>query len=158
MIQLALEQLFARKEGIHPFDVRAYILGEHGDSQFLAQSRMSIGGEKIEDSKENLEIFEASKNIGYEVYYKKGYTNFGIAAATNYVVEAILLNAHYTIPLSVMLNDFYGLSDVCLSVPVVLGEKGIERILKPKLSEKEIEALRNSANVMSKSLLDLGLR
>lgn len=144
--------LLSAAEGIHPADIRAYILGEHGDSQFPAISLASTGGERLIDDPKNQRIFEETVRTGYEVYRTKGYTNNAIALAVAMVVESIADDLRHTMPLSVLIDGYQGVSELCLSVPVVVGRGGIVRKLNPQLSEREAEAFRHSARVVAEAI------
>ncbi len=140
--------------GIHPADIRVYALGEHGDSQFVAFSGAEAGGEPLEDRPDRREMFARAVAAGYEVFNKKGCTNFAIAMAATYLIEAIVTDARYTMPLSVLVDGYQGVSGVCLSLPVVVGRKGIVRWMKPELNEEEAEAFRASAAKIRKVIVD----
>lgn len=140
-----LRQSLSGVIGIHPSDLRIYVLGEHGESQFVALSIASSGGEPIEDSAERRQLFDYAKRVGLEILQKKGNTCYAIAQAANYVVKSILLDEHTTIPLSTFVNGFLGAGDLCLSLPVVVGKNGVERVLYPQLNEEEQTAFRVSS-------------
>jgi L-lactate dehydrogenase len=131
--------------GIHSTDLRAYILGEHGGSQFAAMSCATAGGEAIDDTPKRRELIQRVVGAGLEIFKAKGYTNYGIALAATAIIEAIALDTKHTMPVSVAVDGFLGVTDVCLSLPAVIGRRGVERILHPSLNETEAEAFRASA-------------
>jgi len=131
--------------GIHSEDLRAYILGEHGATQFAAMSCATAGGEAIDDTPARREIIERVTRIGIQIMRHKGFTNYGIALAAAAIVQAVGLDTKHTLPVSVAVNGFLGVKDVCLSLPAVVGRGGIERILQPRLNEAEAAAFRASA-------------
>lgn len=135
--------------GIHPGDLRAYVLGEHGPTQFAAMSVASAGGELIQDKDLARDLLERQAASAYEIMAGKGYTNFAIATATALVVESIVHDRRRTIPVSVRLDDYYGVSGVCLSVPCVIGARGVERILRPNLDEEEQSRFRLCAQAVA---------
>lgn len=138
--------LMSEEIGIHPDDIRAYILGEHGQSQVAAISVAWVGGEPIDESLERArEIARITTDSGIDVFKLKGHTNFAIAKATAVVIEAVQHDQRHTMPLSVLLNGYCGIDDVCLSIPVVMGRHGITRRLHPTLSAEEIRAFQDSA-------------
>lgn len=145
--------------GIHPSDIRAYVLGEHGDSQFLAYSCAEAGGEPVDDLPERREMFRRTTQAGYEVFNKKGYTNYAIAMAGSYVIEAIASDTRHTMPLSVLIDGdektggYAGVSGVCLSVPVVVGREGIIRWMRPELTDEESQAFSLSADVIRQTIV-----
>lgn len=151
---IRFRRALSRKTRIHPDDLRAYILGEHGDSQFPAMSTAMAGAEPIADTPEVRSLFRDVIGAGGDIFAKKGFTNFGVAAATNAIVESIVRDEKRTMPLSVRIDGFCDVRDVCLSVPVVLGKEGVERVLKPSLSEAECVAFRKSAEVVRAAILE----
>jgi len=145
-------KILSEKYLIHPDDIRAYILGEHGDTQFPAISAAYTGGVKIEDSDEIRKLLQASEISAYDIVKGKGYTNFAIAMATSLVVESIVKDENRTMPISTMVDGFLGIEDVCLSVPVVVGRQGITKKLNIALDEKEQEYFRASAELVRKEI------
>jgi len=140
--------LLSKEFKIHPDDIRAYILGEHGDRQFPALSLAMIGGVSIEKAEAAQRLFEETVSSGYEVVRHKGYTNHAIAMATSLILESIVSNWHRTIPVSTLISGYCGVDDVCLSVPAVIGREGILRQLKPPLNNREQQAFRDSAQAV----------
>ncbi len=138
--------------GIHPDDLRAYILGEHGDSQFPAFSQAMAGATPIAQSQTTSDIFRRASQAGFEVIKRKGHTNYAISLATALIIEAIVWDTRRTIPLSVKLDGFLGINDVCLSLPAVLGRDGITQVLKPELTAKEKESLLRCADVVREGI------
>jgi len=149
---MRFRHLLSQELAIHPDDLRAYILGEHGVSQFPAMSMASAGAEPILDTPARREMFVKSANMGIEIFQLKGYTNFGVAMATASIIEAIALDEKRTMPVSVLVDGFEGVTDVCLSLPAVIGRAGVERVLRPSLSTDEAAAFRHSANVVKQAI------
>lgn len=137
---------------IHPADLRAYVLGEHGDSQFAAFSCAEAGGEQIEAGEKRRRLFEVAKEAGLDVFRKKGFTNYAIATAAAYIIRCIALDTHHTVPVSLLIDGYLGVSNVCLSLPAVLGRAGITRVLHPPLDDDEAEAFRRSAAVVRQAI------
>ena len=133
---------------IHPDDLRSYVLGEHGDTQFPVMSLAQAGGEPIDDTPARREMFARTVGAGLEVFQLKGHTCYAVAAAAAATIEAILYDERRTMPLSVEINGWGGVSGVCLSVPVVVGRGGVERILQPPLNEEESAAFVRSAKAV----------
>ncbi len=147
----------SRRMGIHPDDLRAYVLGEHGDSQFPFFSLAVAGGARIVADEDTRDIFRQTARSGYEVVRKKGHTNYAIAMAAALVIEALAWDTRRTMPLSVLIEGWQDVRDVCLSVPVVVGRGGIRRVLQPELSAEEAEAFRRCAQVVRNGIeLSLG--
>ncbi len=142
--------------GVSAQNVDGYVLGEHGDTEFDAFSTVSVGGILIKDLKlpkaKLSEIEDKVKNAAYEIINRKGATFYGIAMTVADIVEAILFNQHRIIPLSVYLDDWNGISGVCLSAPAVLGRQGVEKVWPVKLNYLEKRRLQKSAKAIKKFL------
>jgi len=141
--------ILAEAWGINAMDVRAYILGEHGDSQFPALSVASAGGVKFDEHDQLvMNAADQARTGGYEVFKHKGYTNFAVAIASMLICEAITTDSRAVLPVSTLIDGWHGVRDVCLSLPVVMGRAGIVRTLPIDLDEQEIGQLRESAKVL----------
>ena len=153
---MRLRAALSERLGIHPLDIRAYVLGEHGDSQFAAFSFASAGGGSLDLSPEDAQAIEASvRQIGYSIVKGKGHTCYGIALATAEIVEAILRDTRQVMPLSVLVDGFAGVNDVSLSLPVVIGQGGVRRRIKVQLSAAETSAFVHSADLVRKTVSSL---
>lgn len=148
--------LLSEELGIHPDDIRAYILGEHGDSQFPALSLALYGGERVKESEAAQRLFEQTVRSGYDVVQRKGHTNFAIALAASLIIESIAHDSHRTMPVSTLIDGYAGVSDVYLSVPAVIGRAGIVRTLHPQLNHKEKQAFVQSADVVQDVIHTIG--
>jgi L-lactate dehydrogenase len=149
--------LLGRHFKVNPSSVHAYILGEHGDSEFPAWSCASIGCVNINtfddfNDSHMIEIEAKVKNAAYEIIAKKGATYYAIGLVIAHLCEAVLRDRHDIYPVSCLLDDYYGESDVCLSIPAVICRTGIDRKIKIHLHACERESLRNSAAVLKKIL------
>ncbi|QDU75497.1 L-lactate dehydrogenase 1 [Bremerella volcania] len=130
---------------IHSDDIRAYVLGEHGQSQFPVLSAVYAGGWYMGKDPEVKRAFEKTLSVAPEVFLAKGYTNFAVASAAAMIVQAIKDNSHHTMPVSTLVDGYYGIEDVCLSLPAVIGREGIAQVLSIALNEEEQAQLRFSA-------------
>lgn len=134
---------------VYAQNIEGYYLGEHGDSGFVAWSTVSVGGRNVKKMANELckldGIEERVRNKVYEIIKGKGATYYGIAMTCCDVVEAVLFNQNKIIPLSWNLDEKLGCGDVCLSMPVVIGEKGIVRRWPVELSSQEMKQLEKSA-------------
>jgi L-lactate dehydrogenase len=139
-------QLIADDIQIHTEDIRAYILGEHGQTQFPAMSVATAGGEAIDDTPHRRELFKQASQAGFEVLRRKGHTSYAIALAAVDIIHNIITDTKHTMPVSLKSDGYLGVSDVCLSLPAVIGKRGIERILHPKLNAEEQLSFLQSAN------------
>jgi L-lactate dehydrogenase len=143
-----LKMLLAKKFDVSANEITAYVLGEHGDSQFAAWSATFINGTPIKDlhvAQSALdELAEQTKNKAYDIICCKGCTCFGIASCIAYLCRAIIFNQRLIVPVSWYHKEL----GVCLSLPVILGEKGIEAVHQLKLSDSEEKQLRASAQAL----------
>lgn len=143
---MRLRAALSERLDIHPLDIRAYVLGEHGDRQFAAFASATAGGGPLElDAAEARRIGESVRELGYEILAGKGYTSSGIALATAEIVEAVLRDTHAVMPVSVRVDGFAGVTDVALSLPVVIGRIGVRRRINVRLAPDELDAFRNAA-------------
>ena len=142
---------------IDPKSVLGYSLGEHGDSQMIPWSHVYIGGKPFLEYKKGKEvlkdldltkILKETSYAGWEVLLGKGATCFGIGTAAATLVKSIFNNENKIYPLSVYLDGEYGVNDVYISVPAVLGNTGIKEIIELELPENEKEQFKNSADVI----------
>ncbi|MEN3185604.1 MAG: L-lactate dehydrogenase [Atribacterota bacterium] len=154
--------LIGTYSGIHPSDVHAYILGEHGESAFAVLSSAQVGGKVLREElpvcrttcspKTLPEIFAEAKDGGMMVYRYKGYTNYAIALAVTTLLEAVLKDSGRILPVSTLLEGYLGIEDVCLSVPAVIGRAGILKTLELDFSSQEQDALKRSAEKMKAAI------
>lgn len=150
-------QALSKELSIHADDLRSYVLGEHGSTQFPVMSLAQAGGEPLVDTPARRALFAGTVKAGVEVFKCKGHTCYAVAAAAAACIESILLDEKRTMPLSIRLEDLFGVSGVCLSVPVVVGKSGVERVLCPPLDEEELAAFRTSAEAVRAVIEAAGL-
>lgn len=149
--------LLSEELEIHADDIRAYILGEHGDGQFAAHSVAMTGGQPFYSTKTTGKLFAKTVQMGYEVSRLKGHTSYGIALATMMIMDSIVYDLRHTMPVSVLIQEQFGVDDVYLSLPAVIGRNGIERVLVPPLADSEQSAFRGAAVAVRKTITSLGL-
>ncbi len=158
--------LLSRHCGIDVGNVHAYILGEHGDSEFPAWSMTHIAGVSIEDfcpmcnkcddwQAERESIVKTVKKSAYHIINYKGSTYFGIGMALVRIVGTILQDQRSVLPVSTLLEGEYGITDVCLGVPSVIGQGGVKEIVEAPLFPQEVAALQNSANILKVALTEI---
>lgn len=150
-------QLLAEEIRIHQEDIRAYILGEHGDSQFPAMSCADAGGEPIDPTPARYALFEQASRAGFEVFKHKGHTNYAIALAAAFIIQCIALDSRHTMPISLKVDGFLGVDDVCLSLPAVVGKNGVERVLHPSLNAAEQQAFLRSAAIVRSTIANVAM-
>ncbi len=162
-----LRSLMGKKLNIDSRSVHAYIMGEHGDSEFPVWSMANIGGAKIipdtweslsqNDKDELNSIFSQVKNAAYEIIKLKGYTSYAIGLAVTDIVKAILRSQERILTVSTLINGLYGINDICLSIPTVVNERGVLKTVNLSLNETEKNQLINSANVLQEVFKQLEL-
>jgi L-lactate dehydrogenase len=159
--------LLSQHFGVDPRSVHAYIIGEHGDSEVAVWSLANIAGMRLADycaanglahEQEEMDgIFRQTRDAAYEIIKRKGSTYYAVAAGLMRIVEAILRNQNTVLSVSSLIEGYYGLSDLCLSLPTVVNRSGVERVLRLELSPQEIEGLRHSSEVLKATIAQLGL-
>jgi len=143
--------------GIDARNVHAYILGEHGDTEVAIWSATSIGSMSMEDycadcdccnGINKYKIYDDVKNSAYEIIQKKGATFYGVALAVKRIVECVLRDENSILTVSSLITNKYGIDDVCISVPTVVGKDGVKKILEIKLTDSELSELQHSAKTL----------
>ncbi|MFX1572719.1 MAG: L-lactate dehydrogenase [Promethearchaeota archaeon] len=151
--------LLAKYCNVNASNVHAYILGEHGDSEFAVWSSAMIGGTYIKNycdmreiinsndsDKKFQKIFEEVRNSAYEIIERKGETSYGIGLALARISQAIINDENTILPISTLIEDYYGINDVYLSLPSIVNKNGVQETLKIELNDEEIKNFRYSAN------------
>ncbi|HCA78779.1 MAG TPA: L-lactate dehydrogenase [Bacteroidetes bacterium] len=146
--------------------VHAYIVGEHGDSEIPVWSLANIGGVRLQefaplknkryDQIEMDNLFAGVRDAAYEIIKRKGATYYAIGLGLVSIVETILGNYRSVLSVSTLMTGQYGVSDMCLSLPCVVGANGIEEILTLNLSPGEEKGFRLSAEKLKATLQSLG--
>jgi L-lactate dehydrogenase len=157
-----LRAMLGERLGLEARSVHAYVIGEHGDSEIAAWSAASVAGVSLKDYCASVgeyldfdELLRQVRGAAPEIVQHKGYTSFAIASCVTRICEAILRDEHTVLPVSTMLKGQYGISDVYLSLPCVVGRRGVERIIELPLDEEERAGLHASAEVLRRSLISL---
>src|SRR5256886_3056041 len=145
--------LIAEELRLAPSQVKALILGEHGDSMLPIWSSATVNGFLLTGLPQcslgfQNAVFERAKNSGSEVLKKKGGAGWAVGIAIRDVIHAVLLDKKTLLPVSSLVQGAYDIRDICLSVPSVVGRKGIERHVEIKLWPKEVMGLQNSARAL----------
>jgi len=157
--------LLSRHCGVDARNVHAYILGEHGDSEVPVWSMTHIAGIPIRQyceickvcdyPKHHKEIAEQVRDSAYHIIDYKGSTYYGIGLSLLRISSAILRNEQSVLTVSTYLEGEYGLHDICLSVPCIVGQNGAERIIDTRLEPQEQQQLEHSAQVLRGVLQDI---
>jgi L-lactate dehydrogenase len=149
--------LIAEQLSAPPTQVKALILGEHGDSMVPIWSSATVAGlplEKFPGWNAHLagELFTRTKGSGAEVIKKKGGAGFAVGLAIQEVIEAIALDRRAILPVSSVQRGCYGIRDVALSVPTVVGAGGVLATREIELWPKEIQGLRKCGQVLRQTI------
>ncbi len=140
-----------------PTQVKALILGEHGDSMIPVWSSAAVNGLPLSGLAEctasfQNTVFERTKGSGAEVIKKKGGAGWAVGIAIRDVIHSVLLNKKALLPVSSLVQGAYGIHDICLSVPSIVGRRGVEKHVEIKLWPKEAMGLQQSAKALSDTL------
>lgn len=164
-----LRYLLSRHTGLDARNIHTYVLGEHGDTELAAWSLTSIAGMAMDEycmacggCAENLtqiardEFPKEVRDAAYTIIDGKGATYYAVALAVRRITEAILRDEKSILTVSSPISGPYGLKNVCLSLPTVVGAGGVERLLPIHLNEEEEGLLRASGAAIRATLKELG--
>ncbi len=150
---------------VDPRSVHAYIVGEHGDSEIPLLSMANIGGVRLQEfaplsnkpynQEEMNNIFISVRDAAYEIIKRKGATHYAIGLGLLSIVEAILGNYRSVLSISTLMTGQYGIKDICLSLPCVVGVNGVEEILTLSMNKEEEIGFRSSAEKLKSTLASL---
>jgi len=149
-------------------NVHAYIIGEHGDSEFAVWSQANIAGISLAQyclacnhgcnyQEELAKIFEAVKLSAYKIIEAKGATNYAVGLSLVRIVEAILRDENSVLPISTLAQGFCGIENVCLSAPCVINRSGVAKRLELKLNRQEEEQFKKSAATLKDIIKNIGI-
>ncbi len=152
---------------VDPRSVHAHIIGEHGDSEVPVWSLANIAGIRLADfgrasgvpydQFQMDEIFKQTRDAAYHIIQRKGATFYAVAAGLMRIVEAILRDQHTVLSISSLVTGYYGINDICLSLPTIVGREGVEKVLHLELDEREQKALQHSAEVLKRNFATLSI-
>lgn len=162
-----LRFLIAQQTGVNVKNVHAYIAGEHGDSEVPLWASATIGGVPMchwtplpghdpLDADKREEIHQEVKNAAYKIINGKGATNYAIGMSGVDIIEAVMRDSNRILPVSSMLEDFHGISDVCMSVPTLLNRSGVNTAINTLVSDRELAALKRSAETLKETAAQFG--
>lgn len=146
-----LQLMIGKKLCINPKNIQGYVIGEHGDSEFIPWSNANISLQNIKEFFTNEELTEIEndvRNAAYEIINKKGATYYGIGMAMVRITNAILGNENTIIALSVYDED----NDVYVGLPAIVNEHGAERRIPLTLTDEEKIKLQNSINIIKENI------
>lgn len=147
---------------VDPKNVFGYVLGEHGETSFIPWSLTNVAGMSLDEycdrhdlpRLDRAQTQEDVKNAGYEIFIRKGNTNHGIGASVFRIVQALTVNEHSILPVGVMLDGQFGISDVVMSMPTVIDSTGVSRLINFELPEAELAQLHHSAQFLKSVIAD----
>ena len=153
-----LQNFIAELVNVDPRSVYAYSMGEHGDSQMVPWSTVTVAGKSfndiIQDNKDLVgdvdldEIVKKTTREGWEIYNRKGTTYYGIATACAGIIKAILYDENRIIPVSTLLEGEYGETDVYAGVPTILNRTGAADILEIHMTDEELNKFHQSVEIL----------
>ena len=163
-----LKYMISEYAKVDSANIHAYIIGEHGDTELPVWSNATIGGMDVQkycseyaqlgNVKEELnELFEKVRNSAYEIIKLKGATNYSIALALVKITRSILRNENSILPVSTLITGYYGINDVCISIPSIVNNNGVEQYVRLDLSEEEQKLFIHSANTLKKFIQSIEL-
>ena len=158
-----LQQMLGAHVEVDPRDVQAYVMGEHGDSEFVAWSSAQVAGVPLntfcelhghlEHETAEKRIAEDVKNSAYTIIEKKHATYYGVAMAVKRICTAVMRDEQTVLPVSSLMVGEYGLSDLAISMPTVVGRDGVVCRVPVPLNDDEQNELTASAKAL-KDIID----
>jgi len=153
---------------VDPRSVHAYIIGEHGDSEIPLWSLANIGGVRLQEfaslkrkqyNQDDMDaLFVSVRDAAYEIIERKGATYYAIGLGLLSIVEAILGNFRSVLSISTLMTGQYGIRDICLSLPCVVGTHGIEEVLTLPMNIEEEQGFQSSAHTLTQTLRQISQR
>jgi L-lactate dehydrogenase len=151
--------------GVDSRSVHAYVVGEHGDSELALWSLANIAGVRLTDfvgangqgyDQAALDrIFSQTRNAAYEIIQRKKATYYAIGLGLLSIVESVLRDQHTVMTVSSPLSGQYGVGGIAISMPAIVGRRGVEEVLTLPLSESELAAFQNSAQTLRDRLAEI---
>lgn len=146
---------------VNPRSIHAYVLGEHGDHSFPVISSANIGGQPLVDfpgfTREMAqEAYQKARDAAYSIIESKGATYYGIGVSITKIVKTIFMNQKTVVPLSTVINDYYGESGMAVSVPCILGRSGIQKIIRVSLDDSEQGELASGVRALKDAYHSIG--
>ncbi|WP_297639820.1 L-lactate dehydrogenase [uncultured Clostridium sp.] len=153
-----LKNFIAELVDVDPRSVQGYSMGEHGDSQMVPWSHITVGGKSflkvLEDNKKRFpevdlnNLVKNTAEAGWEVYKRKGTTYYAIASATVGIIKAILNNENKIIPVSTLLEGEYGVNGIFAGVPAILNSHGVKEVVEIHLTDEEKKEFEKSIDII----------
>jgi len=157
-----MKHLMGHRLKVDSRNIHTFIIGEHGDSELAVWSSANVSGidlqeycpicDSCQELKDLYGIFDFVKNSAYEIIRDKGATYYAIAQAAKRIIMAIVNDEHSILPVSTLMDGHYNMSDICLSIPSVVGRNGVEHVLDIPLNEDESRRLGIAAQTLRRCL------
>jgi L-lactate dehydrogenase len=157
--------LLGQKIGVDSAHVHAYVLGEHGDSEVLTWSLVTVGGIPLEDylSVRNITLNDADRaeidtrvrRAAYHIIEGKRATYYGIGSALANIVNAVLRGQRSILTICAPIDEIVGVRDVTVALPRMIGAEGVIATLPPKVNDEEFDKLQRSAMIVRKAIDEL---
>ena len=152
-----LRTMLSLKFKVSAQNIHGYVLGEHGNSSFVAWSTVTIGGIPIKEVKGFTQEYAKHTEIevrkqAYEIIEKKGSTYYGIGLSVANIIKAILFDQSLVLPVSARLDNWNGVSNVCLGTLAIVGRNGVKGLWPLKLNTEEKKKLKKSADLVKSYL------
>ena len=162
-----LKYLLSQHLEVDSRSVHAFVIGEHGDSEVAVWSGANVSGVALNHFCElrghfdhpaaNDRLYREVRDSAYDIISRKGATYYGVAMAVTRVALSIVRDEHSVLPVSSMIHGLYGIQDLCMSIPAVVGRKGIEPVLDISLNPLEQSGLLRSAETLRQTIDSLAL-
>ena len=149
-----LRYILSEKTGVNPKNIEAYVIGEHGDSEFIPWSNVNIAYKKVSsifNSEELEKIEEEVRTSAYTIIEKKGTTSYGIGMCLVRITNAILEDKNIVLPVSSWDSE----NKVCISTPAIVGKDGVKEKIFIPLNEEEKNKIINSINTIKNAIDEL---
>lgn len=160
-----LKYFIGEKINVDPRSVNAMIIGEHGDSEMVPWSCVTVGGKDffsiLKDNQSRLKdesmegLREKTIQSGWEIFKRKGNTCYGIASSVVGIIKAVLFDENKIIPVSTLLTGQYGEEDIYIGVPVVLNRDGVREVVELRMTEEEMGHFKDSCKIIRAYYKDL---
>ncbi|BCU55722.1 L-lactate dehydrogenase [Enterobacter kobei] len=155
-----LRRTLAEALDIGAQSIDAFILGEHGDTQFPVWSHSSVYGSPIAEVYQRKtgqpldgdQLAVKVRRLGFDIYARKGCTEYGIAGTIAEICRNIFTGSHRALAISCVLDGEYGLSNIAIGVPAVLAQNGVQQIIELRLADNELALFRHSASVIAANI------
>ncbi|MFK3703865.1 L-lactate dehydrogenase [Klebsiella sp. NPDC088457] len=159
-----LRRVLAQALDIGAQSIDAFILGEHGDTQFPVWSHSSVYGSPIAEvyqkhtgkALDRQQIADRVRKLGFEIYAGKGCTEYGVAGTIAEICRNIFTGSHRALAISCILDGEYGVQGAAVGVPAVLAQNGVQQIIELQLAPEESEKFRHSVAVIKANIARLG--